>query len=54
MMELKSVTAALVRGYVAKLAPSATGDCMTMQDHFLVLPKRGKCELVFSAPGTGV
>jgi cytochrome P450 len=48
MMELKLITAALLRSYETSLAPTATEDCMTMTDHFLVLPKGGKCELIFS------
>lgn len=50
MMELKLITAALLRYYETSLSPTATEDCMTMTDHFLVLPKGGKCELVFSPP----
>jgi cytochrome P450 len=48
-MELKLITAALIRSYELELSSSATEDCMTMMDHFLVLPKGGKCELVFSS-----
>ncbi len=48
MMELKLISAALLRSYETKLAPTATEDCMTMTDHFLVLPKGGKCELIFN------
>ena len=48
MMELKLISAALLQSYETNLAPTATEDCMTMTDHFLVLPKGGKCELIFS------
>ena len=48
MMELKLITAALLRSYETGLSPTATEDCMTMMDHFLVLPKGRKCELIFS------
>lgn len=48
MMELKMITAILVKDYIVKLAPSCTDDSMTMTDHFLIIPKGGKCELIFS------
>lgn len=48
LMELKLITAALLGSYEVRLSPTATEDCMTMMDHFLVLPKGGKCELIFS------
>jgi cytochrome P450 len=48
VMELKLISAALLRLYEVEQAPTATEYCMTMTDHFLVLPKGGKCELIFS------
>ncbi|MCJ1475735.1 hypothetical protein MMC13_004399 [Lambiella insularis] len=48
MMELKLISAALLRSSEVERAPTATKDCMTMTDHFLVLPKGGKCELIFN------
>jgi cytochrome P450 len=49
MMELKLTTAVLVKDYTITLAPSCTDDSMAMTDHFLIIPKGGKCELIFSA-----
>ena len=46
-MELKLTTAALIHQFIVGLARSATKDCMTMTDHFLLIPKGGKCELMF-------
>jgi cytochrome P450 len=46
-MELKLITASLLRSYVVRAASTTTKDSMAMTDHFLVLPKGGKCELVF-------
>lgn len=48
IMELKLITAALLRSYEIVLSPTATEHCMTMTDHFLVLPKGAKCELILS------
>ncbi|KAK5047410.1 hypothetical protein LTR84_006506 [Exophiala bonariae] len=48
MMELKLTTATLVKDYTVKLAASCTDDSMAMTDHFLIIPKGGKCELLFS------
>ena len=45
-MELKLTTTVLIREFRVGLAPSATEECMTMTDHFLVIPKGGMCELV--------
>lgn len=47
MLEMKLISAALLPSYKTRLASSASEDCMTMTDHFLVLPKGGKCELMF-------
>ena len=48
LMELKLITATLLRDFTVSLAPSCTEDSMIMTDHFLVIPKGGKCELIFS------
>lgn len=48
VMELKLITALLVRSYEVKVSPTLTDDDMTMKDHFLVLPKGGKCNLIFT------
>ena len=48
MMELKMLTATLVKKYTVTLAQSTTEDSMTMKDHFLVLPKSGRCDLRFT------
>lgn len=48
MMELKMMTAALVRDYVVTVASSMKDSDMDMKDHFLVLPAGGKCKLVFT------
>ena len=48
MMELKLITASLVKDYEVGLAPGTTEESMAMTDHFLALPKSGKCEFVFT------
>ncbi len=48
LMELKLVTAVLVQQYAVALAPNTTEESMKMTDHFLVLPKSGRCDLIFS------
>lgn len=47
MMELKMTTTTLLKSYCVRSAPTTTDDSMTMQDHFLVLPKGGRCDLIF-------
>lgn len=47
LMELKLTTAALILQTKVAVAPGTTDDGMEMQDHFLALPKGGKCELIF-------
>ena len=47
MMELKLTTSALLKSFTVKADASTTADSMTMKDHFLVLPKGGKCDLIF-------
>jgi cytochrome P450 len=51
MMELKLITATLVKNFTIQQAPETTEDCMVMKDHFLALPKGGKCNLIFSRVG---
>jgi cytochrome P450 len=48
IMELKMITASLIKYFDVGVSPTQTDDGMTMKDHFLVLPKGGKCDLVFS------
>ena len=47
LMELKLTTAALVLQMKVSLAPGTKDEDMEMQDHFLALPKGGKCDLIF-------
>ncbi|KAH6959580.1 cytochrome P450 [Ilyonectria sp. MPI-CAGE-AT-0026] len=51
MMELKMTTATLVRYYTVDLGPDTTEDSMMMMDHFLAMPRSGKCDLMFSKAG---
>ena len=46
-MELKIVTAALLKLYRVRPGVDMTSDDMEMTDHFLLVPKGGKCNLVF-------
>jgi cytochrome P450 len=48
MMELKLITATLVRRFQVRPAPETTEQSMAMKDHFIAVPKSGKCELIFS------
>lgn len=48
IMELKIITATLLRRFTVDAASTTTEDSMTMKDHFLVQPKGGRCDLVFS------
>lgn len=48
IMELKLITAPLVKDFVVSLGPNCTDDSMVMMDHFLVLPKGARCDLIFS------
>ncbi|EXJ67490.1 uncharacterized protein A1O5_09503 [Cladophialophora psammophila CBS 110553] len=48
MMELKLITASLINKFSVWLGPNCTDESMVMTDHFLVLPKGGKCEMIFS------
>jgi len=47
IMELKKTTATLITQTRVKVAPSTTDANMAMIDHFLAIPKGGKCELIF-------
>lgn len=49
MMELKLITATLVRLFNVSLGPETTDLSMIMKDHFLLIPKGGKCDLIFTA-----
>ena len=46
-VELRLVVLGLLSRYEVKLAPQTTEESMEIRDHFLVMPKSGKCELVF-------
>lgn len=48
MMELKLITAILVRLFHIALGPETTDISMAMKDHFLLVPKGGKCDLIFT------
>lgn len=48
MMELKLVTATLLQRFEVSAPPETTAYSMAMRDHFLVLPKSGRCDLVFT------
>ncbi|OQO05753.1 hypothetical protein B0A48_09847 [Cryoendolithus antarcticus] len=48
-MELKLVVASLFLQFGLKAPPQTTDDSMAMRDHFLVLPKGGKCDLLFES-----
>ena len=47
LMESKLITATLMRDFAVSLAPSCTKESMVMTDHFLIIPKGGRCELIF-------
>ncbi|KAK4893334.1 hypothetical protein LTR27_008228 [Elasticomyces elasticus] len=47
MLELKLVLVALLSRYEVKLPPQTTEESMEMRDHFVVVPRSGKCELQF-------
>jgi cytochrome P450 len=49
LMELKLVSAALLRDWEVRLGEGCTEQGMVMVDHFLIVPKAGKCELIFNA-----
>jgi cytochrome P450 len=47
MMELKLVVATVMKQYDVSIAPDMKDDDMDMVDHFLIIPKGGKCNLLF-------
>jgi cytochrome P450 len=50
LMELKLITATVVRQFAVELPPSEETDLddgMEMRDHFLAFPKGKRCDLVF-------
>ncbi|KAK1089156.1 hypothetical protein LTR33_000187 [Friedmanniomyces endolithicus] len=47
MVELRLVVLGLLSRYEVKLPPQTTEESMEIRDHFLVMPKSGKCELIF-------
>lgn len=48
MMELKLVVTAVIKQYTVKVTHSMKLGDMDMKDHFLTLPKCGRCDLVFT------
>lgn len=48
LMELRLVTANLLSRFAVSRAPETTDESMSITDHFLLLPKSGRCHLVFS------
>ena len=48
MMELKLITSTLIKQFDVFVAPDTTVDSMSIRDHFLAIPKSGKCNLVFT------
>ncbi|EXJ68150.1 uncharacterized protein A1O5_08765 [Cladophialophora psammophila CBS 110553] len=47
-MELKVITATLLKAYKVQLASSTTDESMLFLDHFLALPKSGRCDLILT------
>lgn len=48
VMELKLITAILVNSFVVTCAAETTKDTMDTMDYFILTPKAGKCNLIFS------
>jgi cytochrome P450 len=48
LMELKLVVAAVVKQYRIVLGDTMKRGDMDLKDHFLAVPKSGKCDLVFT------
>ena len=48
MMELKLITATLIRQFDVNLTPDTTDESMAMKDYFVAVPKSGKCDLIFT------
>lgn len=53
MIELKLITAAMIKSFKISPAPATTVESMSIQDHFLLIPKEGKCDLLFE-PATRI
>ena len=51
MMELKVTTAIMLMQTQISVAPGTNDEGMVMMDHFLALPKAGRCELRFESLG---
>lgn len=47
MIELKLITAQLVRRFEWTAAPNTNKDTMAMMDFFLLIPVGGRCDLIF-------
>ena len=47
MIELKIITAIIVKSFEVSPAPGTTEQTMAMTDHFLLIPAAGKCDLIF-------
>src|SRR5438045_1998764 len=48
MMELKMILGSLLYGWEISLGEKTTDDTMRMTDHFILMPKGGFCDLVFT------
>ena len=48
LIELKLITAALVKNLVVGMSSGTTEDSMAMADHLLVSRKGGRCDLGFT------
>lgn len=48
LMEIKIFVAAIIKEYVVELSPTMSADAMRMTDRFLLVPKAGRCDLIFS------
>ncbi|ODQ54352.1 pisatin demethylase [Saitoella complicata NRRL Y-17804] len=46
-MEMKLIIAALLRGWRVESGEGTTEESMSMVDHFVLMPKSGRCDLVF-------
>ncbi|OCL02649.1 hypothetical protein AOQ84DRAFT_304292 [Glonium stellatum] len=47
MMEMKIVITRLIERFTIRVTSEQTHDDMLMTDHFALIPKGGKCEIVF-------
>jgi len=48
MMELKIILATLLYGWEVSLRERTTEEIMSTVDHFILMPKGGFCDLVFT------